>query len=162
MSVQTVTTQNIRRSLAGILEGFQEMEKGSFLAEDALIGYGKPVVRGTDPERQAKLPSADTDVLLGITIRDLAIENTSVGSNLSEYSEGDVMSVLREGSINVVAEEAVVPGDPVYFYHTANAGKVPGDFVKAPDATFTTLIPGATWELTQATVGGLSVIRLKS
>jgi hypothetical protein len=71
------------------------------------------------------------------------------------------MSILRQGAINVVASVAVVPDEPVYFYHTANGGFIAGDFVNADDAGFTTLIPNAAWQLTTTAPGELSFIRLK-
>ena len=160
MSVQTTIT-NIRRSLPGILQDVQQMEKASFILEDATLEFGKPVTRGTNPDRQAKLPSTGGDLFLGITIRDGSLENLTVGSNLAVYKEGQTMSILRQGAINVVASVAVAPDEPVYFYHTANATYLPGDFVNADDAGFTTLIPNADWQLTTTAPGELSFIRLK-
>jgi len=62
------------------------------------------------------------------------------------------MGVLRKGTVWVIPEDDVAPGDPVRVRHTAAGAEELGAFRTAADGTDTGVISGAAW-LTSATGG---------
>lgn len=106
------------------------------------IGFGIPVIRGTDPENQVKIGAAGTFV--GITVRD-------PGGTEDKYAQYDTAAVLTRGVIWVTAGEAVTAGDAVYRTAAGALNKT---------STSNTLIANAEWESSAAS-GALARIRLK-
>lgn len=106
---------------------------------------GRGVAKGTDTVQTANnfndhqipfgavLPSADTDVLLGISIRTVEQENDANGEPFTP-DEG-IVNVLQEGAVLVTVGEAVSPRDPVYviFDNTNVTGLAAGEFVMSDD-----------------------------
>ena len=160
MTVQTTVDLRFRQALPGVLADISPMERGSFRALESDIGFGVAVTRVDDDT--AHIADGTGQEFLGVTIRVLDRENSFVGSNLSLYRQDDIMGVVRRGRIFVVSKvDAIEPGQPVYFYHTASGGFVPGDFSNVANAGFADLATGCTWDQS-AQPGELSIIRLNT
>lgn len=88
------------------------------------IPFGRLVViASTDNPRIAKLPSAATDVIRGVTVRTHAHEITLTG--VDGYKPNEVMGTLNRGRIWVRPTTAFKPSDAVLFIHSgADAGRV--------------------------------------
>lgn len=126
-------------------------------AEGSDIAFGRAVVRGTADD-QAILPSIAGEDFLGITEMTTAWSQDE--NDLHQYDENREMNIMRMGEIYVYTEQAVVPGDPVFFRHTAGAGgSVIGRFRKDADTATADQIPGATFETT-AGAGELAKVQL--
>ncbi len=121
------------------------------------IPFGRAVVRGT-ADRQAKLVSGSSDKFLGVSLRIVGVENP-LGGELTKYDDKEPASVLRKGYVWVVTEQAVVPGDDVYYRHTAPGSEKLGQFRKDADTSNATQLANATFETT-AEAGKLAVIRI--
>lgn len=143
-AVQTTYNSRLSNGLAGqIANTEQDTNVISRVVEGASgIGFGIPVIRGTDPENQAKIGAAG--VFLGISVRD-------PGGVEDKYAQYDNIAVLTRGVIWVVAGEAVTAGDAVY---RTSAG------VLNKTAAGNTLIANAEWDSTAAN-GALARLRLK-
>lgn len=83
----------------------------TFLAE-AEVAPGTPLMRGTDPERQAVV--SDASGFVGVALFTHAMEQPAFGSGAS-YQAGDAMSVLTDGAAWVVSSvNTVVAGETAY------------------------------------------------
>lgn len=129
-------------------------------AEGSDIAFGRAVVRGTGDD-QAILPSATGQAFVGIT--EMTSAGSEDGSNLHQYEQYREMNVLDFGEIHVYTEQSVVPGDPVYFRHTADTAPldVIGRFRKDASGGDADLIQGAVFETTTA-AGGIAQIKLNA
>jgi hypothetical protein len=129
-------------------------------AEAGDIPFGRAVVRGTADD-QAKLPTATGQSFIGITEMTTAWSENS--SDLHLYEQYREMNILDFGSIWVYTEQSVVPGDAVYFRHTAEASplNIVGRFRKDSSSSNADLIQGAAFETTTA-AGGIAKIKLNA
>lgn len=124
------------------------------------IPFGRAVVRGTG-DNQTLLPSATGQAFIGIT------EMTSAGvedcDGVHQYEYQREANILDFGQIYVYTEQSVVPGDAVYFRHTADTAPldVVGRFRKDASGTDADLIQGATFETTTA-AGGYAIVKLNA
>lgn len=105
----------------GLVEG-QKVDIGnddvlSYLAEGSVIPFGLFTSLGTDPDSQAKLPGAAGDLaakaIAGVSLRTHVQENGFGGTPVGQYSEKDVMGLIRKGRVAVKMETAFTPGDDV-------------------------------------------------
>ncbi|MCP3685817.1 MAG: hypothetical protein GY861_24475 [bacterium] len=128
----------------------------SKVAESAAIAFGLAVVRGTADD-QCILPSAAGQDFLGVS------EYTSAWTvNESDehvYEQYREVNIIDFGQVWVSPETSVVPGDKVFYRHTAPGVEVIGSFRNDDDGGNATEIIGATFETT-ASIDGLAVIRL--
>jgi hypothetical protein len=132
----------------------------SKVAEGGDIPFGRAVVQGT-ADAQAKLPSATGQTFLGITEMTTAwAENAS---NLHVYDQYREMSIIDFGEVWVYTEQSVVPGDAVYFRHTAEAAPlaIVGRFRKDSSGGNADLVQGAKWNTTTA-AGAIGKIKLNA
>jgi len=132
----------------------------SKVAEGGDIPFGRAVVRGT-ADNQAKLPSETGQSFLGVT--EMTTAWSVNADDLHVYEEHREMNIIDFGEIWVYTEQSVVPGDPVYFRHTAATAPldVVGRFRKDANTDEADLIEGATFETTTS-AGGLAKIKLRS
>ena len=125
----------------------------SCVAEGAIVA-GTPVLRGTDPDRQA-IAIADSDTVDATTFLGWAVLETSrpLDSGGDQIADEDTLAVLRKGRIFVQVTADVVAGNPVF---VGNATAQLGDI---DDATGTglTQVPGA-YFLTSASANGFAVV----
>jgi|SRR5690554_3942069 len=83
----------------------------SFAAEGE-VAPGAPVMRGTDPERQAEV--SDASGFVGVALFTHTLEQAFPGGGAS-YAEGDAVSVLTQGAVYVESSvDAVVAGETAY------------------------------------------------
>ena len=127
-------------------------------AEGSEINFGRAVIRGTSDD-QAKLPSATGQAFMGVT--EFTTAWAANASDVHLYEENREMNIVTFGRMWVITEEAVVPGDPVFFRHTAGGGgSIIGRFRTDADTASADQIVGATFETT-AGAGALAMIKLK-
>ena len=132
----------------------------SKVAEDSDVPFGRAVVQGTN-DGQGKLPTATGQLFLGITEMTTAwAENAS---DLHVYAESREMSIIDFGSVYAYSEQSVVPGDAVYFRHTADTAplNIVGRFRKDASGGDADLIQGAKWDTTTA-AGAIGKIKLNA
>ena len=149
------------------IEGFegQRVDLGitnvlSKVAQDGDIPFGRAVVQGT-ADGQCKLPTATGQFFLGITEMTTAWSENS--SDLHVYEQYREVNYIDFGFVFVYTEQSVVPGDAVYFRHTAGASPldVVGRFRKDADTNKADLVVGAKWASTTA-AGAIGIIQLKA
>lgn len=132
----------------------------SKVAQAGDIPFGRAVVRGT-ADNQAKLPTAGSQGFLGITEMTTAWSENA--SNLHLYSQYHEMNIVDFGEVWVYTEQSVVPGDAVYFRHTADTAPldITGRFRKDASGADAELITGASFESTTA-AGGIAKVKLNT
>jgi len=132
----------------------------SKVAEDGDIPFGRAVVRGT-ADNQAKLPTTGSQAFMGITEMTTAWSENA--SNLHLYERYREMNIIDFGLVWVYTEQSVVPGDAVYFRHTADTAPldVVGRFRKDASGADADLIVGASFESTTA-AGGIALVNLNT
>lgn len=132
----------------------------SKVAQDGDIPFGRAVVRGT-ADNQAKLPTAGSQAFMGITEMTTAWSENA--SDLHLYEQYREMNIIDFGMVWVYAEQSVVPGDAVYFRHTAAGSPldVVGRFRKDSGGGNADLITGASFESTTA-AGGIALVNLNT
>lgn len=114
------------------------------------IPFGRAVGQGV-ADKGAVLGGALT-AFAGISVRDVTLAPVTADSAyLDEYIYQSNMGVLTEGDIWVAVKEAVVAGGVVHY--DATTGQLGDTGGSGP-------VPGARWMTTQATIGGLAIVRL--
>ncbi len=132
----------------------------SKVSEATDIAFGRALVRGT-LDNQCLLPSAAGQALIGISEMTTAWAENASG--LHVYEQYREVNIINFGQIYAYTEESVVPGDAVYFRHTADTAPldVVGRFRKDSSGGDADLITGASWETTTA-AGGIGIINLNT
>lgn len=132
----------------------------SKVAQDGDIPFGRAVVRGT-ADNQAKLPTAGSQAFMGITEMTTAWSENA--SNFHLYEQYREMNIIDFGLVWVYTEQSVVPGNAVYFRHTAAGSPldVVGRFRKDASGGDADLIVGASFESTTA-AGGIALVNLNT
>lgn len=118
-------------------------------ANSSAIAFGLAVVRETtDKENVARLPSANTQKFLGITLHNHKSQkyNSQTGEYVAEYRATEPMSVVQLGSIWVPVESAVTLNSEVYvrFQASGNFTKIGG--FSGTAGTGLVELEGARWE----------------
>ncbi|MCP4090827.1 MAG: hypothetical protein GY746_13710 [Gammaproteobacteria bacterium] len=135
----------------------------SRVAEDTDIPFGRAIVQGT-ADNQGKLPTATGQVFLGISEMTTAwAETYGATGDLHVYSQYREVNIIDFGEIYAYTEQSTVPGDPVYFRHTADTAPldVVGRFRTDASGGDADLIQGAAW-LTTVAAGGRGIIKLNA
>lgn len=127
---------------------------------NAVIPFGRALVQGTNAD-EALLPSGGSGVFVGIAVLTQAYEVVKDSSGDVGYPADVAMDVLDQGDIVVYVEEAVAPGDAVYFRHTANgAGKaIVGRFRNDADTATCTQVTNARW-ISKTAGAGLAILNI--
>lgn len=151
--VQSTYSETLTAAVAGMIANMRNWDADTRICEtSAGIAFGVVVGRGTADDGCVIGSSAATD-FLGITVRDVTLV-TQAGQTVDKYQQYDNVAVLTQGDIWVATGGAVVDGDNVTFVaSTGVLGSV------AADGTHFA-ITGARWMTTQATPGGLAIVRL--
>lgn len=112
----------------------------SFASEGG-VNPGDVVVRGTDTQKQCKVPAAvtSTDPILGIAVH---VHREPPAQGAAYYEDGYVLPVMSFGDIYVVAGGDVKAGDPVAV--TIDKGKVTYSKGTKSDSA-NTIVPGLTF-----------------
>lgn len=145
--MQTTYSQTQPIAFAGLLADATLGTVDSFLAETAL-GFGVPVIRGTNKARQVKAVSAAGDAakVIGFTVHDQCHEQAA-------FAVKDTVGVLTTGRIWVKVATAVVAGDLAGVAETAAAG------IGKVDATYLA-ITGAKF-ISSAAANGFAIVEIK-
>lgn len=114
------------------------------------IPFGFAVVQGTAGDRSCMLPTTTGQKFKGIVQRIHSNTDPLGLYPATKAGPQQDVSVTYEGTILAIAEQAVAPGDPVYFRHTASGALVPGGLRKDADTANADLIAGAVWDTTAA------------
>lgn len=132
----------------------------SKVAEDSAVPFGRAVTRGT-ADNQCKLPTATGEDFLGVSEMTSAWSENS--DDLHVYEEYREVNIVDFGSIWVYTEQSVVPGNSVFFRHTADTAPldVLGRFRKDSSGGDADQVLGATFETTAA-AGELARIKLNA
>lgn len=156
--IQTTYTQDFIAGFEGQKADLGLSSVSSKVAEGSAVNFGRAVIRGT-ADNQAKLPSGAGGDFIGVTMATTAW--TADADDVHLYEQYREMNILDFGEIYVYTEQSVVPGDSVYFRHTAEASPldVVGRFRKDDSTGNADLIEGATFETTTA-AGGFAKIKL--
>lgn len=161
MPVQTTYTAEHDPAYEGQRVDLQVTNINSKTVEtSAGIPFGRAVVRGTNDDG-CVLPSATGQTFVGIT--EMTSAGNEDGSSLHQYEEYREANVIDFGGVWCYTEQSVVPGDAVYFRHTAGASPIDvvGRFRKDASGGDADLIQGAQWETTTA-AGGIGKIKLNA
>ena len=120
------------------------------------IDFGNAVGRSA-VDGSCKAPTADGDLLIGIAARHAIRPASSDGNNTVSYAQRDMVPVLKQGLIYVLAYENVVRGT-VALSITAQNGRIASTTGGAAGAG-RVAIPGAVWETT-TTAGQIGIVRI--
>jgi hypothetical protein len=152
--------------LANHLPGFEGQE-GDFGLRNkftracelaAGINFGRAVVRGTADD-QATLPTASGQDFMGFT--NYTSAGSADGSDEHLYQQYTSMNIMDYGPIWLYTEQSVVPGDRVFFRHTARGGNtVIGRVRKDADVNTADEVQNATFESTTS-AGAMALVWLR-
>lgn len=122
MATQTSYGATMTKAIEGALadNGPHEVDPYYNQEASAAIAFGRAVKRGT-VDGAAKLPSAETDVIVGIVLHADAYGTGADGELKQDGTAwtnglrpGAVMSVLTKGTIWAIPRTAVTPGDRLW------------------------------------------------
>lgn len=132
----------------------------SKVAENTDIPFGRAVVRGT-LDNQCLLPTGTGQAFLGVSEFTTAWSETA--SDLHVYTENREVNIIDFGEMWVYTEQSVVPGNSVFFRHTADTAPldVIGRFRKDTSGGDADQVLGATFETTTA-AGNLAKIKFNA
>lgn len=117
------------------------------------IKFGRAVAKVSGDDNGCALPTASTDVLLGIAGR-----NVATTDNL--WTAKSAVAVGRRGAWYVELEQAVTPDDAVYVRFASGAGGSElGIFRKDADTATAMLLPTAKY-LTSGSAGDVAVVEI--
>lgn len=160
MPVQTAYTAEHLPGFEGQRVDLTLFNVTSKVSEVGSVPFGRAVVRGTGDDG-ANLPTASGQAFVGIT--ELTSAFTVDYDGTHQYHQYQEMNVVDFGEIYVYTEQSVVPGDVVYFRHTADTAPldVVGRFRKDSSGGDADLIQGASFETTTA-AGGIAKVKLNT
>ena len=114
MATQTTYSATMSAARAGMIADMRGSTLISRTAEDATLGFGVPVTKGTAAGQCKKLAAGSTDII-GITVRERS--GVAESSGWAQYEDARIMS---EGALWVTVTDAggVAAGDPVWVKKT--------------------------------------------
>lgn len=160
MAIPTTVTQTIATAIEGLVV---HRKRADSKVAQALIAPGRAVCfHAGDNTDLVRAPAATGEVtalgsLAGVTVfSEVAINNP--------YAANDPLSVVSEGDVWVLAEEACSPSDPVFIRFAATGSGavpgVPGCFRKSADTATAVAAPAGWRFITSTAAAGLIKIRL--
>lgn len=128
--------------------------------QSASIPYGRIVAYKTgDPSESCRLPTATTDVILGLAGSDVVLEsNVSIDS--PQFNRGELVAVLQQGLGWVEVESDVDRGDVPYFRYAANSTLNQLGIVAGAAGTGLSQLFGAFFQSASVTVEGKKIALL--
>lgn len=142
-------------------------QQDSYALSSATLDFGiVAVLDTTSTGRVCKAMAADTDLILGIVVRNALIQPASTdGVNTVTYKQYDEVGVMYDGDIWCIAAEAVRAGDQALAITAggsgnSNAGAIGGSKGGAAGSGRVD-IPGAKWLDTTAS-GAVGRVRIKT
>ncbi len=158
--MQTTYSRVADDGFAGLLGDSGE---GMFLISRALeaataMAFGLGVIYGTDPEKQFDR-FAGAGVLAGIVAHKQNRSQPALATTLG-IVQNEVASLVRNGRIWVVVEEAITVGDLVFVRHTAGGGGTQlGAWRNDADTASAQAVPEASW-LKGSTGAGIALLQI--
>lgn len=146
MAIQTAYSATLVKGYHGQVADMRLTDILTRECEDATLGFGLAVIKGTGDE-QVKVGAAGTFV--GLTVRDPSLPPSA--ANQDKYLDGDAVAVMQKGAMWITAPATITAGEAVY--RTA-AGALTNV------STSNTLIAGAIFE-TGGASGALVRVALK-
>lgn len=136
--------------------GFDDV--ASVVAEGA-VKFGYAVTRGTDLEKQGRVPVltgevSDLTLVLGVALKTQAIESSDSGD--PTYADKNMMSVMKEGRVYVQVQDTVTTASAVFVRF---AGGNEGQFRSDADGGDAVALPNAKW-VKGAGAGELAIVQL--
>jgi hypothetical protein len=125
--------------------------------DSVVIPFGYGLMRDSSDPILAKIFASDTGEFVGVAVN--AVDTHESDSETKAYEVGAALGVCDRGSVMVVVEEALGPGDAVRIRHTDNGIKLAGMFGKTSDSGKTAVITGAKW-LGTASASGVNELYL--
>lgn len=157
MPVQTSYDLTHKDGFVGQVADLQIANVFTKVAEVA-VSFGLAVCRGT-ADNQGTLATATGGKFLGLAVR--TVTGTADTNGTRTYAIGESLNLIDEGTIHATCEDGCVPGDAVFFRHTAGAGgTVIGALRTDVDTASADAIPNATWEST-TTAGSIGIVKFK-
>lgn len=155
---QTTVASGQSQVFAGVLGDNSPNYVRSYVNEEASLSlaFGDAVVQGTDDGDALKMVAGG--LIAGVIVhshryaKDNELDSVGLTPNTT-------MALLRKGTIWVVPEDDVSPGDPVRVRHTATGNERFGAFMTAADGTDTGIIGNAEW-LTSASGGSPALLEI--
>lgn len=139
-------------------------------ASGGVLAYGRAVVQGT-AAKDVILPASNKVDFVGVVYRDYQYESVQTADGAEGVPNKKEISVMIGGDIWVEVEEAVAPGDPVYFRIATSPQSggpaIVGKFRKSadtdtaptPDVDTAVLVSRARW-VTSTTGAGIAQLRI--
>lgn len=131
-------------------------------SNEEIIYSGRAAVRDTTADRACRTPSADGQQFEGVVgYQQVPAYDERVGyTSEAQYVSGQPVPVVHRGPVLAYVEEAVAPGDAVFFRHTANGALSQlGAFRTDDDGGNADEVANARWR-TSAAAGGLAELAL--
>ena len=152
---QTSVSQYGAAGFAGLLADNGTFNTISYSAEGA-IGFGVPVVLGTNKERQVVAVGTGVGqgaLAVGIAVSGI-VEQTSAG--VAAYADKDTVGVIKEGRIWVNTDDAVVAGTVANL--KLSSGKFTDEAVATGIEAFTQI---SARFITGTSGAGLAIVEIK-
>jgi hypothetical protein len=158
-SLATAGTRTFAVGYAGQVADAEPFQIDSFVNTSATaVDFGRVVVRDTT-DRSCKVMAADTDQILGISVRNPLAPASTDGNNTVNFPQYASVPVMRDGVVFAVAAENVRRGDQVLAI-TAGGGTLGGSQGGVAGSGRVD-VAGAIWEDTVAS-GAVGRIRIKT
>lgn len=153
--VQASYSANMREAVAGMWANMKNSQADSRTVENSNgVPFGRAVGKGTR-DNGCRLGAAAAGDFLGVSLRDTTLAPQADDADYVDiYEDGDLAGIAVQGDVWVEVGAAVVDGDNVSY----NA--LTGVLSSAATSGSQFAVTGARWMTTQATVGGLAVLRL--
>lgn len=156
---QLTMTVEPAKALAGLIAEIGPRVILSRLSESATrLPYGIAVKMGADKDNGFLPLAGSGDEVLGILGHAHFLNTKGIAEQTQPIGQKDAVNVVAMGVVNVLVEEAVAPGDPVYVRYTATSPNPQvGSFRKSADTGKAKLLRGARY-LTTAGAGGFAQV----
>ncbi len=123
--LSTAGTDLLAAGYAGLIADSEEAQVDSFTnTGSTAIDFGVAVVRDTTVDRGCKNIAADTDQVLGVSVRNPLFPASTDGVNTVKYAQYASVPVLRDGVIFVINGDSVTTrrGDQALILTAGGAG----------------------------------------
>jgi hypothetical protein len=117
------------------------------------VPYGRMLAKVAGDDNGAKLPTADSDVMVGVAV----LEQNRADDH---YPAKSAMAVLKRGQIYVEVEEDVTPDNDVFVRFADGAGGTEKGIFRTDADTDTAVQVTNARYLTSASAGGFAIVDL--
>jgi hypothetical protein len=127
--------------------------------DSVVIPFGYAAMRDSTDPILGKIFADSTAEFVGVAVN--SVDTHETDSDKKAYEVGAAMGICTRGSVMVVVEEAVKPGDAVRIRHTAQGDgvRLAGMFCTTSDSGKTAVVTGARWD-SEVTASGTAAVYL--